>query len=209
MTSQILYRTEQKIPVRIVDQLDGLEEIFDETAEAIIWKRQTPLTTLSALQALPAHEVVNGRFHVSADEVGHRILQLFEEWRWPVSDAHHWLAKDVEDLAGRMVAILSTQRLLLRVELVRTDACRKFHRDTVKARLICTYSGVGTEFGAAENGKGPVHMGNVPTGCPVLLKGKLWPGFIDPLISHRSPPIEALGVSRLVVVLNEAPTTIV
>ena len=37
-------------------------------------------------------------------------------------------------------------RFELRLEVVRTDSCRKFHADYVTARLITTYAGEGTDW---------------------------------------------------------------
>lgn len=193
-------------PVLSVHRLKDLDAIFDEEVDAVIWSRQTPPSILSALKALPAHKVESGRFCVPVSEVGGCVADLFDAWGWRDDQAKNWLADDVEALAGQMAQILSVSHLLLRVELVRDDACRKFHRDTVRARLICTYSGPGTEFGVADADGQPRHVDTVPTGCPILLKGKLWPGAAQPSIMHRSPPIAGAGVSRLVVVLNEAPS---
>ncbi len=204
MHPQTLNKTDKIGPIRITNQLEGLSDIFEKEAEAVIWNRQIPSSVLSVLEALPTHDVDNGRFHVQVNEVSTCILALFEKWAWPLREAHQWLAHDVESLANHMGQILSLRNVLLRVELVRTDACRKFHRDTVTARLICTYSGIGTEIGVAENNDEPDHIENVPTGSPILLKGKLWPGCNEPSVLHRSPPIEEAGASRLMVVLNEA-----
>lgn len=193
-------------PVLSVHRLKDLDAIFDQEVDAVIWSRQTPPSVLSALKAAPAHEVESGRFCVPVSEVGGCVAGLFDAWGWRADQARNWLADDVEALAAQMAQILSVSHLLLRVELVRDDACRKFHRDTVRARLICTYSGPGTEFGVADAGGQPRHVDTVPTGSPILLKGKLWPGAARPSIMHRSPPIAGAGASRLVVVLNEAPS---
>jgi hypothetical protein len=184
--------------------MEGLGDILDEEVEAVIWNRRTPPSVSSALGALPAHEVENGRFCVSVSAVHDRIMGLFARWGWRAGDAQHWLAEDVEALAAQMANILSVSHLLLRVELVRNDACRKFHCDTVRARLICTYSGPGTEYGIVEERNQLNNIHTVPTGSPMLLKGKLWPGYFGQSVLHRSPPIEGTGVSRLVIVLNEA-----
>lgn len=194
-------------PILSVDSLKDLDAIFDDAVDAVIWGRKAPPVVLTALKALPAHEVENGRFCASVSRVGDCVAGLFDEWGWGAGAAQNWVADDVEALAGRMAQILSVSQVFLRVELVRDDACRKFHRDTVRARLICTYSGPGTELGIAEDGEPLRRIGAVATGSPVLLKGKRWPGSTRRAIMHRSPPIEGTGGSRLVVVLDEASSS--
>ena len=226
LTAQTAHQIERTSPVRTVHRLEDLDAIFDDEADAVIWSRQAPPTVLSALKALPAYEVENGRFCVPVSGVGDCIINLFDAWGWCASPVRNWVAGDVEALAGQMATILSISHVLLRVEVVRDDACRKFHRDTVRARLICTYSGPGTELGIiAEDGGYPRPIGAVAAGSPILLKGKRWQGAkvlservagakprttlvatrsAQKSVVHRSPPIEETGVSRLVVVLDEA-----
>ena len=206
MKAQTDHHIESKDPIRRVMQVEELNEIRDEDVQAVIWNRQTPRSYSSPLGALPAHDVENGRFYVPIGEIGSCIEDLFKEWRWDIGEAQQWLVSDVKTLASQMASILSNSFFRLRVELVRDDACRRFHRDTVRARLICTYSGPGTEFGVARDGERPHHIDTVLTGSPILLKGKLWSCSPRQTVLHRSPPIEKAGVSRLVVVLDEAST---
>ena len=132
------------------------------------------------------------------------VHALFEDWGTPTGQAVNWLADDIQKLALQFSRTLFTSDILLRVEWVRDDACRKFHRDTVNARLICTYCGPGTEYGVGDSCCAPVEIDKVPTGSPILLKGKLWPNQPQTKLLHRSPPIEGTGQTRLVVVMNEA-----
>ncbi len=196
--------TGTNLPVRTVHDLMDFDIFLGHGTDAVIWSRQLPQLVRETLKCLPTHSVSNGRFQISANEAAGCVRGLFREWGIDASETTDWLAADVGALAGQMAHLLSVSQLLLRVELVRDDACRKFHRDTVKARLICTYSGTGTEFGLAEGDEQPIHIDSAPTGCPILLKGKLWPGYVNRSVVHRSPPIEGANSSRLVVVLNEA-----
>ena len=101
---------------------------------------------------------------------------------------------------------------------VRSDQCRKFHVDYLQLRLISTYVGPGTEWVVAgdvrrdalshpsfdpdqanrsivrrEAGVRRAQAGDV-----LLMKGRLGG---DGLV-HRSPPIEALGLVRVVLVVT-------
>ncbi len=206
MQTQAIQQFEPNNLVRTVDHVDELNRIHEEHVQAVIWNRQTPPAFSSALGALPAHDVDNGRFYVPIGEMRSSIKDLFNEWKWHIGEAQQWVIDDVVTLASRMAQILSVSFFRLRVELVRDDACRRFHRDTVRARLICTYSGPGTEIGLARDGDHPQRVDTVPTGSPILLKGKLWSCSPHQTVLHRSPPIEDASVARLVVALDEAST---
>lgn len=192
-------------PVQTVDRLEGLNAIHDDEIDGVIWNRQIPTSVSSLLGAIATDKAVDGRFCVPVGEVGRRIDNLFDEWEVRIGSAQRWFADDIQKLAGQFAQILSVSDILLRVERVCDDACRKFHRDTVRARLICTYSGPGTEYGIAKDGGEPHPIHTVPTGSPILLKGKLWTCSPQQSIRHRSPQIAGTGMSRLVVVINEAP----
>ncbi|MEM8985214.1 MAG: DUF1826 domain-containing protein [Pseudomonadota bacterium] len=204
MPPQTSARHEPAHPVQTIHKLQDLDAIFHDETDAVIWERPTPPSVLSALNNLPTHQITNGRFCVPASAVGRCVADTFNAWGFDAEDARRWLIADIETLARHMARILSSSNLLIRIEVVRDDACRKFHRDTVKARLICTYNGPGTEFGVS-NGNGCADdIKNAPTGGPILLKGKLWPGSPSQTVLHRSPPIAGADTSRLVIVLNEA-----
>ena len=98
-----------------------------------------------------------------------------------------------------------TPLVRLRLEPIFDDACSKFHIDNVMARLICTYSGPGTELGLETTD--PESTTRVATGTPILLKGKRWPGPIYPVLRHRSPRISGTGEARLVLVLEGCTET--
>ena len=85
----------------------------------------------------------------------------------------------------------------LRLEVVETDACRKFHADNVSARLLMPLVGPGTQW---------VHTGDddivqaLQPGEVGLFKG--WKWTEAPRILHRSPPVAATGETRLLFALS-------
>lgn len=87
----------------------------------------------------------------------------------------------------------------LRVDVATGQACPKWHLDAVRARLLCTLRGAGTQFGPAT---GPAEVDRaqaMPTGSVGLFRGRAWPG--EPTgILHRSPPAIAGQVRLLVIV---------
>lgn len=55
------------------------------------------------------------------------------------------LASDIARFATQFAQAMDTDRVAIRLEIVETDACRRFHADDVTARLICAYVGPGTQ----------------------------------------------------------------
>lgn len=193
-------------PVQSVDDIRGLDLIAADGVEAVVRQRAMPVRVCEHLQDYPARGVENVRLCVKTADVEDRVQSVFREWGGMADSVTEWLATDISAQSERLSVILDVSRVVLRLEIVRDDACRKFHKDWVRARLICTYSGPGTEYGEVRDERDPpqrVH--SVPTGSPVLLRGKTWSSGAADTVLHRSPPIEQSGQTRLVVVIDEAP----
>ena len=105
-------------------------------------------------------------------------------------------------MAGMFAGIVDAPYLRMRMDVVTTNACRKFHVDAITARLVLTYRGTGTQYGVSQGGHDPQRVFTVPTGAPILLRGSLWPETPRSGVVHRSPPIEGTGETRLVLVLD-------
>jgi len=126
---------------------------------------------------------------------------------------HHALTDDATRLAGLFCAALDLATFELRLEVVRTGSCRKFHADYVTARLITTYVGEGTDWlddgDAARVAAGgePQRINRLAAFDVGLFKGKL---ATDRPAIHRSPPIAGTdGGARLLLVLNPASRSFV
>ena len=112
------------------------------------------------------------------------------------------LIEDASALASIFADVMDSAYVRLRFDVVDTNACRKFHIDAVKARLVCTYRGTGTQYGLSENGHDPAQILTVPTGAPIILRGTRWPETQVSGVLHRSPPIAGTGETRLLLVLD-------
>lgn len=121
------------------------------------------------------------------------------------------LASDIAAHAERLSELLDRDTVAIRLEIVETDACRRFHSDYVTARLILTYSGPGTQWldnadaarlreGVAAEALNPRALA---PGQIALFKGREWSA--TSAIVHRSPPIAGTGQRRLVLVIDPAP----
>jgi hypothetical protein len=117
------------------------------------------------------------------------------------------LADDAARLAKLFCTAMDLSLVELRLEVVRTDSCRRFHADYVTARLITTYVGEGTDWLDDEDaarvaaGGEPRRINRLAAFDVGLFKGKL--ATHRPAI-HRSPPIAGTGAARLLLVLNPA-----
>lgn len=118
---------------------------------------------------------------------------------------HNVLAEDIAALARLYCAAMDLARFELRLEVVRTDSCRKFHADYVTARLITTYAGEGTDWLDEADalrvaaGMPPERINRLAAFDVGLFKGRL---ATDRPAIHRSPPIADTGAVRLLLVLN-------
>lgn len=125
---------------------------------------------------------------------------------------HGALIGDAALLAERFCAAMDLAMLEMRLEVVRTDSCRKFHADYVTARLITTYVGEGTDWLDEDDaarvaaGAAPERIHRLGAFDVGLFKGKL--ATNRPAI-HRSPPIAGTGAVRLLLVLNPASRSFV
>lgn len=118
------------------------------------------------------------------------------------------LAIDIAALAARLGDLLDRERVTIRLEVIETDACKRFHADFVGVRLICTYAGPGTQWLAQEDAArlsdgvavGTLAIHAITTGHVALFKGREWAP--ERPIIHRSPPIAGTSQRRLVLVID-------
>lgn len=91
------------------------------------------------------------------------------------------------DLIGLVHSFLDQfelEQAKLRIEIVRTRSCPKFHCDNVNVRMVTTYVGPCTEY--QFSGETKIHT--APVGGLVFLKGHQNPTCQD-TVHHRSPDV--------------------
>lgn len=190
------------IGVGVADCADDLDVIAKPGVAAALWQRRVDPgwqawinslapETLPQLRVILRPEMVRDAARAACDAAG-----LGE------SAARDWLIEDIAALADCFAGLMRARFLRLRLDVIETDACRRFHIDAVTARLICTYRGTGTQYGIGVDGEEPRRVFTTPTGVPLVLRGTLWPGDPPSGLLHRSPPIEGSGETRLLLVLD-------
>ncbi|HET9511917.1 MAG TPA: DUF1826 domain-containing protein [Sphingomonas sp.] len=190
----------------VVETLDGLAAILERDVNLAIWRAADPVRTPDA-SALSAIEDV--AITLEAAAIGRALLGVLATAGYAPMYAAP-IAADIARLGRCVARIADCTSVDIRLEVVETDACRKFHADYVGVRLICTYVGAGTQWltndDAARLRRGvdaaDLAIRALATGDVAIFKGRLWSE--DAAIVHRSPPIAGTGARRLVLVIDPA-----
>ena len=196
------------------DTPEVLTGILDDGVNLALWQRQ-----------LPVHIADFARLLLSLNEPLAESLSL----ELPGDDADpnlHGLASGFSDLEGyegfiadvswlvsAFACLLGAQRIGLRLRVLDTAMCPRFHVDHVPVRLITTYAGIGSQWlkeGAMDRrqlGKPEAEPQNnsliqqITSGEVALLKGEKWHGNEGFGLIHRSPQ-PAPGERRLILTLD-------
>lgn len=121
------------------------------------------------------------------------------------------LRRDVEALAAAYARWVELPSAFVQLATVDTDKCNRYHADYIGLRLLCTYSGRGTEWvedhAVERTSRGPVIL----DGRAVrslrrfdvgVLKGNRWRGNDGGGCIHRSPPVARAGERRLLLKID-------
>jgi len=193
---------EAAIGVAVADTPEGLSALHRPGCAAAIWRRQPLPKFQSWIDGLDPDVLPRARVILRPEAVRDAASAVCNAFGTPVGPERDRLVDDIAALADIFAGLMRASWLRLRLDAVTTNACRRFHIDAVKARLVCTYRGTGTQYGISTDGAEPRRVFTVPTGAPILLRGTLWPERPRSGLLHRSPPIEGTGETRLVLVLD-------
>ncbi|HEY8067041.1 MAG TPA: DUF1826 domain-containing protein [Methylosinus sp.] len=120
-----------------------------------------------------------------------------------------WLVDDVMRLANFYREATRAGEIRVRLETIADDACRLFHVDFVRFRLVTTYRGPGTQWLAPRPGADPLAeeaVRRLERGWVAILRGEKAATAEAPALPHRSPPIAGTGVERLFLAIDETPS---
>ena len=193
---------EQCVGVCLASSPKGLASIKDAGCSAAIWKREPAAKFQNWIDGLDPVDLPRARMMLRAEMVRDAMTDLVDAHALPHCDERTMLIDDIAALAAMFSNIMDSRYLRMRLDVIETNACRKFHIDAVTARLICTYRGHATQYGNVATGAEPKDIYGVPTGSRIILRGTSWPSTSKPGLLHRSPPIEGSGETRLVLVLD-------
>jgi hypothetical protein len=183
-----------------------------QTGPICVMPRALSPAVTRALDALPAERLPRLRFKGSPEDVRAPLLAAIVEVGFGPSWLASWFAEDVSRQAALFVEIAGVETVSLRLDVLADDACRKFHVDEVRLRLLTTYRGPGTEWLSPRmlallkpNEPLPAESVNrLAPGDLAILRGGKSAKPDEPGLLHRSPPIAGTGVVRLLLAINEA-----
>ena len=201
MLAQDMARDAESGAIGIAQTSDGLSAIHAPGCAAAIWRRPLP-DFQPWIERLDPARLPKARVILRPEAVRNAVLEICDASGTPADPERNGLVTDITELATTFADMMRAKWLRLRLDVVTTNACRRFHIDAVTARLVCTYRGTGTQYGVSADRSEPSHISTVPTGAPIVLRGTLWPEHPKSDLLHRSPPIEGTGETRLVLVLD-------
>lgn len=175
-----------------------LEAVARPEVHLAVWTRPLP-AALAWLSALDFTKIDDLDFETSLDAAEAEIAEGLAEAGYPAGDRADALLDEILGHACRFAAIQRLDAVTIRLEVIETDACRKFHADHVPARLLTTLVGSGTQWihGVADPDM-PVRQ--LRTGDVGIFKGRLGANPVG--ILHRSPPILGTGETRLLLAID-------
>ncbi|MEL7279791.1 MAG: DUF1826 domain-containing protein [Pseudomonadota bacterium] len=190
------------VGVRVTQTPKGLSVIHNSGCAAAIWDRAPRPSFQHWLDNIDPKHLPSTRVTLAPDQVSDALSRSALMCGTPNCPECGMLVDDVSALAMVFADVMDTPFIRLRLDVVTSNACRKFHVDALTVRLICTYRGTGTQYGVSRNDKDPEHVFTVPACAPIILRGSKWPESPSIGLRHRSPPIEGTGETRLLLVID-------
>lgn len=175
-----------------------LARIHQPTVQLALWQRPRPLA-LAWLDDVDLGEIDDIDEWIEAPFRSQDLGEHLRAAGFAATPATVALAVEIARQMRGFAALTDSLRLRLRLDVVDTDACRRFHMDYVSVRLIMPLVGPGTQWTLAPGGA-EAPIGQMQPGQVGLFKGRL--AVAEPAVLHRSPPIAGTGQRRLLLVLD-------
>lgn len=175
-----------------------LETVVHDDVHLALWDRERP-AGLGWLDDLDWDRIDDLDLVVDTADVDRAIYKGLKASGYPTGIGQRLLADEIGHLSAIFSNLIRSDSLRIRLEIVETDACRKFHADMVDARLLTTLVGPGTQWIRVED---PAVVNEMRRGSVGMFKGRLLAE--KPSILHRSPPISGTDVTRLLLAINAA-----
>ena len=199
----------EKDSVQTCRSVDGLTAIQSSSTELVIWKRWLPPQFRDWLDHIPIEVLPDLRLLIKPIELKIALEPLLNQCGMQAGDMRDLLIADLANLIQVFAGITASARVDLRLERVNDDACWKFHRDSVDARLITTYRGPTTEWVKPSHGERAIREQKEFSGPlerlgahdVAIFKGTR--ASTGNGIVHRSPPIAGTGCTRLLLCVNQ------
>jgi Protein of unknown function (DUF1826) len=187
----------------------ALADIYQTEVAIAIWQRFLDVNIARYAQHLVS---VAPLWRTRVIQAPHKIAAQLEH-ELPLANSRQAFIDDVALLADMFSCLFELSHVGLRIAVLRTAMCPKFHVDRVPCRLLSTYVGEGTEWHLPEHVQrlsdecvNPLPEAipkNLNIGDVALLKGESWDGNEGRGLVHRSPSASQ-AAPRLVLTLDFA-----
>jgi hypothetical protein len=186
----------------------ALDRVRDPGVQLAWWQRPVDDLLVAGIRAVPDEALPHLRLVVPSAGVADALRRAAACDGGPL----RLLIRDVDELARRFAAITRAAGLLIRLERISGDACRRWHADHVPLRLLCTYRDPTTMLAppdtVSRTADGAVQADDSSAVQPpcldvLILKGQRF-GDATPPAVHRSPPLAGTGKTRYLLAIDPA-----
>lgn len=175
---------------------EGFSEIEQGVLDTLVKKNHvTPLSGYDEkyLEFMPNELFIEKAFDDSS-QAEHFIENVFNHF--DLIDSIH-CSNVISKLRTFTSIVSSSKKLNCRFEIISGNSCKKFHVDSVDARLIYTCAGPGTQIKLPDEDD----YITLPSGSALVAKGEDYPDF-QLVTLHRSPPVEGTGLKRFLFIAD-------
>lgn len=190
--------TTEKNTVLKTNTLEGLCNI--QAASALIYIRNLAeelKAEISTLLEVMSQSTI--KFSGDAAEITQQLKEVLKEF--PLLQA------DILDCVAIFTQTTECQSIEGQLSSIKNDMCRRFHTDAIDYRLLCTYAGVGTYYVLPEAvpqnlNQEITQFETLAIGDVIIFRGAMSATADFPPLLHKSPPVQALGIERLLLRLD-------
>lgn len=174
-----------------------------------IWQRRVHPPLSAYAETLAAGTPFSGRIRTAVDDRQSAVATLLDHIGAPSHPAREVLAQDIGSVVHLFAGLAGQTAAVVRLESDPAALCPLMHVDNVALRLVCTYSGPGTQWlarGDADRSQLGLRGRSIEAANAAIVRGpirQLRPGHVAILkgggpdgppgagVVHRSPPADA------------------
>jgi len=183
-----------RFPIESADA-SVLTRIYEEEINIAIWNRVLPANVQLVVQRFLEEQTrFQSSITVSPETALTGVLEALGSNRYKA------LAENIAELVDMFCCLFELKRAGLRMTILDSPMCPKFHVDKVPCRLLTTFQGIATEWlehehvnrtglgtGTARLYENESDIQQLVAGQVALLKGERWDGNENAGLVHRSP----------------------
>jgi len=196
---------------------DILTEVYQQDTNMVVWQRDSDAALQQAIDAFLSEKDGYKRNMAITPELA---LDTIHKALGNTDDVLP-LSQNIAELVEMFCCLFDLERAGLRLTILDSAMCPRFHVDRVPCRLVTTYKGVATQWlphslinrsalgvravkdTRDQSGlyQSQEDIQQLTEGDVALLKGELWPGNENAGLVHRSPAVE-VDEKRLLLTLD-------